>query len=58
MSGTSMAAPLVTGVAVLVRSAHPGITAAQVNQCLVFSRTGDFWVVDAEKAVLCERDRS
>ncbi len=53
MSGTSIAAPLVTGVVVLVRSAHPGITAAQVKQCLVFSRTGDFWVIDAEKTVLC-----
>jgi hypothetical protein len=29
------------------------LTPAQVKQCLVFSRTGDFWVIDAEKAVLC-----
>ena len=54
MSGTSMAAPIVTGVAALIRSLHPEFTAARVKECLLASRTGPYWVVNAEKAVRCE----
>ena len=40
-SGTSMAAPLVTGIASLVLDAHPTFTAAQVKQCLLAGATSD-----------------
>ena len=53
LSGTSMAAPTVSGVATLILSAHPQFTAAELKRCLVASRSGPYWVVDAEKAVRC-----
>jgi subtilisin family serine protease len=39
ISGTSMAAPFVSGAAALLFSAHPGITAAQVRTLLISSAT-------------------
>ncbi len=51
-SGTSMAAAHVSGVAVLARSAHPGLPASEVKRCIVGTRT-EMWVVDAAAAVAC-----
>lgn len=59
LGGTSFSAPIVAGVAVLVWSRQPTLTAAQVKQCIVRGTrirvTGhDFKVVDAKRAVDCE----
>jgi subtilisin family serine protease len=35
MSGTSMAAPIVTGIAGLILSEHPDFTATQIKQCII-----------------------
>jgi len=35
MSGTSMAAPIVTGIAGLVLSEHPDFSASQIKQCII-----------------------
>ncbi len=59
--GTSVAAPLVAGVANLVRSAHPELTAAQVKACILEGSgqpgrqvPGEpFYLLDAEAAVRC-----
>jgi subtilisin family serine protease len=60
VTGTSFAAPLVTGVAALMFSANPDLTAARAKTCLVESaldrtvRGGHpFGIVDAEAAVAC-----
>jgi subtilisin family serine protease len=57
-SGTSMAAPHVSGLAVLIRSAHPEFNARRVKACIVNFATRpiqshDFNIVDAEKSVQC-----
>lgn len=59
--GTSMAAPQVTGLAALVLSSHPGLTATEVKDCIVTSANANgaaiageaFHVVHAPSAVGC-----
>ncbi len=58
MSGTSMAAPVVAGVAALVLDANPNLTPAQVYNIICASEGGKFdskklayGIVDAEKCV-------
>lgn len=60
MSGTSMAAPIVTGVASMVWSVNPSLSAAEVKQILVDTATTEvsgyydgrtYYMVNAEKAV-------
>jgi hypothetical protein len=56
--GTSIAAPLVSGVAALVLSHNPSLDAEALRRCLVESPAQDlpghaFGLVDAERAVLC-----
>ena len=60
VSGSSIAAPVVAGVAALVRSAHPELTAAEVNDVLLRTaelhdsmsgRVGAAGQVDADAAV-------
>jgi formylglycine-generating enzyme required for sulfatase activity len=61
LSGTSMAAPHVTGLAALVFSHHPGFTAAQVKECIVNAAQehspkvpeNNFHVINAFEAVKC-----
>jgi subtilisin family serine protease len=57
-SGTSMAAPHVSGLAVLIRSAHPEFNARRVKACIVNFATRpvqshNFNIIDAEKSVQC-----
>ncbi len=62
-SGTSMAAPYVTGLAGLVYSKHPDFTASQVRQCIVdaantygHSVPGQgFKVISAPEAITCQK---
>ena len=51
MFGTSMAAPLVAGVAALVRSASPAVSAADVGRCLV-SSAGRYTGAATERSLL------
>ncbi|MDL2342989.1 S8 family serine peptidase [Deinococcus sp. MIMF12] len=52
-AGTSLAAPLVSGVASLMRAANPGLSASQTRALLVESadRSGGLPMLDAEAAV-------
>jgi probable HAF family extracellular repeat protein len=58
LAGTSMAAPLVTGLAALVLTKYPDLSAAQIKQCIVNS-TGppilgnSFGSIDVARAVVC-----
>jgi probable HAF family extracellular repeat protein len=58
LAGTSMAAPLITGLAALVSSAHPSLSSGQVKLCVVNSATTaipgfQFSIVNAAQAVTC-----
>ena len=60
LMGTSMAAPIVTGVAALAKGANPSITTLQLRQCIVYgARDGnvlvdnEFYLVDARRTVEC-----
>jgi subtilisin family serine protease len=61
-SGTSMAAPIVSGLAGLVWSNHPNFKAVDVKKCILFStKKADrvvsgqlFGLIDAEAAVKCD----
>lgn len=61
-SGTSMAAPLVSGLAALILSKHPGFTAEEVKKCIVGAAKAHgtavpghaFKVVNAPKAIECK----
>lgn len=66
MDGTSMAAPHVTGVAALVLSKHPDLTAAETRRCVVDSARAygarvpnhhRVSVLNAVEAVKCEMGR-
>jgi len=62
MSGTSMAAPHVSGLAALVWSEHPDFSASQVKQCILSAAQSigtsipghDFRVINAPGAVECD----
>jgi subtilisin family serine protease len=62
-SGTSMAAPHVTGLAGLVLSKHPEFSAAQIKQCILAASQSSgsavdgqkFRVINAPEAVNCQR---
>ncbi|MEI6791098.1 MAG: S8 family serine peptidase [Myxococcaceae bacterium] len=43
-TGTSMAAPIVTGAAALVKSAYPNLSPEQVRTCLLESADRNFWI--------------
>lgn len=73
MSGTSMAAPIVTGVAGLVWSVNPNFTGAQVKKIIMDTAkqggivakdnpasptTGDFYLVNAKLAVKAALERT
>ncbi len=53
-SGTSFAAPLVTGAAALVKQSHPNWTAAQVKSALVNSATQDVTEDDSGNTVTAQ----
>jgi len=53
-SGTSFAAPMVTGAAVMVKQSHPGWTAAQVKSALVNSATPTVTQDDSGDAVTAQ----
>lgn len=65
MSGTSMAAPHVTGTAALAFGANPGLTPADVKGCLVSGATSsgnpiggqNFSVVNAKNTVACAQGK-
>jgi hypothetical protein len=60
VSGTSLAAPIVSGIAGLVKAAHPSYTASQVKSCIVVWGSATpvsgqpFGAVNARDAVVCE----
>lgn len=58
-SGTSMAAPHVTGLAALVKAAHPDYSAERIKRCIVSGARvavsgHSFRVIDASAAVECK----
>jgi subtilisin family serine protease len=62
MSGTSMAAPHVSGLAALVRAKHPEFSSTQVKKCILSAAQSvgssvpghSFKVINAPKAVECQ----
>ena len=52
MSGTSMAAPIVTGVAVLIAGKYPDFDRSEIKQCILGSARDDFFVEDPEERIL------
>jgi subtilisin family serine protease len=58
-----MAAPHVSGLAALVKAAHPSFSAAQIKQCILDAAVTpiqgrSFKTISAPKAVLCGDDLS
>jgi alpha-tubulin suppressor-like RCC1 family protein len=57
--GTSLAAPIVSGIAGLVKAAHPGYKASMIKSCIVLwgSRRmpgNPYGLIDAHDSVVCE----
>jgi len=50
-TGTSMAAPMVTGVAALIEGEHPDFCANDIRECLLYSAKRTFVIGEGESAV-------